>query len=198
MDYNTLDPTVEQLVKTAGGMLKEKLKEWNTRASEAVKARLQQAKSWLMTRLSRFMTWLKAHTKPLIGFGAGMLFTAVVLWSNWRRLKYLIKRLQGKYRCWKLWRRISSGKLAAGACITACQSLNTELLAQAGYHAVPSMDLLEKCALFPAGAEPLRQDYRLVAQAAFDLWYSPHTPNSETVQNVLQATTRFRKNMQNA
>ena len=194
MDNDTMDPTVEQIARAAGGLLKEKLQEWKGRVLETVKARLHNWKEALLVRWHTVFAWLKAHQWRLL---CGIVTLVVLVFAvkfNWRRLMRFASHLLAKYRCWRLWRRISSKRLAGAACISACQKLNCELLHLAGFQAAPSRDLLERGEVLSTGAKSLRQDYGLVAQAAFDLWYSPHPPTDAVSVQVLEATLRFHDN----
>ena len=191
MDNNTTDPTVEQLARAAGGMLKEKLMEWKGQMMERVKARLHSWKEAFMARWRTTLAWCKARLWKAVGGASALLVIIVLVWANKHRLRLIVKHLRSRYRCWRLWKRISAGQLEGRQCISACQKLNNELLALAGFHARPSRDLLEKGELFPKEAASLRDDYCLVAQAAFNLWYSSHVPSESVRNQVLEATRRF-------
>ncbi|MBR4674378.1 MAG: hypothetical protein IKP00_07935 [Victivallales bacterium] len=195
MDNNTMDPTVEQLARAAGGLLREKLKELKKQAMDAIRVRLQLVKDKLKTRLKSVFDWFKNWYKVMIAICTGIMLLFGTLWWNRQRLGLLARWLAGRYHCWRLWKQLSSGELTGGACISACQKLNNELLALAGFHAAPSSDLLERGKLFPAGTEPLQKDYLFVAQAAFDLWYSDHVPPEALAREVQEATRRFRENI---
>ena len=195
MDNDTIEPTVEQLARAAGGMLKEKLLEWKGQAIEAVKARLRRWKQAVMLRWNALLAWVKVRLWRLVGSLFILFAVLFALKLNKHRLVRFAKRLITKYRCWRLWKRISAGQLEGRECISACQKLNSELLVLAGFRASPSRDLLEKGELFPKEATSLQQDYCFVAQAAFDLWYSPHAPSDSVIQQVVEATTRFHEKL---
>ncbi|MBQ9366936.1 MAG: transglutaminase domain-containing protein [Victivallales bacterium] len=195
MDNNTMEPTAEQLARAAGGMLKEKLMEWKGQLMERVKARLHSWKEAFMARWRNVLDWFKVRLWWILGSVTALHVILISLWFNRLRLYRLVGHLATRYRCWRLWKRISAGQLEGRSCISACQKLNNELLALAGFHVRPSRDLLEKGELFPKEASSLRDDYRIVAQAAFDLWYSPHEPSESVRSQVLEATIRFREHL---
>lgn len=148
-----------------------------------------------MERWRNVLDWFRVRLWWILGSVTALHVILISLWFNRLRLRRLVGHLATRYRCWRLWKRISAGQLEGRSCISACQKLNNELLALAGFHVRPSRDLLEKGELFPKEASSLRDDYRLVAQAAFDLWYSPHEPSESVRSQVLEATIRFREHL---
>ena len=151
-----------------------------------------------MLRWNALLAWVKVRLWRLLGGGFALFAVLFALKLNKLRLMRFFRHLLIKYRCWRLWKRISAGQLEGRECISTCQKLNSELLALAGFRVSPSRDLLEKGELFPKEATVLRQDYSFVAQAAFDLWYSPHPPADDVVAQVQEATLRFRESIKNA
>ncbi len=192
-DNATATPDAKQILKAAFSTLLQKSKDFLQKAM----SQLRSLAYTLGERIRRFfqsvLNWLLARTL------ADLIQLALVLgifWQFWRRRErwwgYLLWRWR-LLQCDRSWQKLARQPISAPGRIDACQKLIASWLDLAGLKRQPCWDLLEHAAMVRERLPVLTEEYTFIAECAAETWYSPHLPDTQLSEQVLQHTERFRR-----